>query len=170
MPRPPGRFYRTQDLPGGYNYPHMLPRERDMFNIWLNEFGQSFEGFMFDVRLGSGRPTQLQDIRDVERKLGYKFSLNQEEQDRFDGQIRIAWQSLTQKRADSIGFKGDETWLIEVKKVFNMSLIGQLDIYSVLLLRDYPPDGAFFRVAIVGDVDPDVGPIAQARGIMIFRV
>ena len=170
MPRPPGRFYKTQDLPGGYNYPHMLPRERDMFNQWLNAYGQGFEGFMFDVRVGVGRQPQMTDIRELERKLGYKFTLNEEEQARFDGQIRIAWQSLTQKRIDALGFKGDETWLIEVKKVFNMSLIGQLDVYGILLLTSFPPDGPFHRAAIVGDVDPDLGPIASERGIMIFRV
>jgi hypothetical protein len=148
----------------------MLPRERQMFEVWLFGIGQTFDGFMFDVRVGQGRAITLSDIRDLERRIGVSFMLSEEELTKIDASVRLAWQSLTQKRIDAIGFRGTETWLIEVKKTLNMSLIGQLDIYSILLLRDYPPEGPFFRAAIVGDVDPDVGPIAQERGIMIFRV
>lgn len=170
MPRPPGRFFATRLISPDQNFPHMLPRERDMFRAWLNNFGQQFDGFMFDVRIGVGRPATFQDIKKYQVQLGFSTGLTQEQQDRIDGQIRIAWQALTQKRIDAIGFRGTETWLIEIKKVFNMSLLGQIDVYSLLLLREYPPDGPFLRAAIVGSVDPDLGEFASARGIQIFRV
>jgi hypothetical protein len=141
-----------------------------MFRLWLQTQGQSFDGFMFDVRLGGGRPTTLLNIRQVETQLGYPLVTSQQQQDYIDGQIRVAWQALTAKRADAIGFRGDETWLIEVKKILNMSLLGQMLIYSVLLLRDSPPDGSFHRAVIVGDIDPEVYPVAQEGGIVIFQV
>ncbi|MGH9878305.1 MAG: hypothetical protein ACRD5H_11760 [Nitrososphaerales archaeon] len=170
MPRPEGRFFPSATLPLDFEFPHMLPRERGMFRNWFHAIGKDFDGFMFDVRVGSGRPASFADIKQYQTQLGFSPGLTQQQQDFIDGQIRVAWHALTQKRIDAMGFRGGETWLIEVKKVFNMALLGQLDIYSILLLRDYPPDGAFIRAAIVGEVDPDIGPIASARGIQIFRV
>jgi hypothetical protein len=145
MPRPPARFFPNTWFLPAIHYPHMQRTERAMFRDWLIHRGQSFDGFMFDVRVGNGKAVP----GDVPEN------------------IAAMWRTLTKKRIDAIGYKGNETWLIEIKKRMTIGILAQIDVYAWLLLSEYFPDGPFRKLCIVGDIDPDLMDIAKQKQIEI---
>lgn len=119
-----------------------------MFRLWLVSKGQGFSGFMFDVRVGEGQILISSDGEPYSRM----------------------WYELTKKRIDVLGFRDNETWLIEIKRKLNLMVIGQMDLYTSLLWETAFPDGPLVRAVITSALDPDIVPIMKNKSIEIFLV
>lgn len=77
---------------------------------------------------------------------------------------------LTQKRIDCIGYRENETTLVEVKPRASLSALGQVIGYKELFLRDNPGI-AVDRLMIITDIcDGDMETVAKAQGIQVICV
>jgi hypothetical protein len=100
------------------SYPHMLPADVLVWERFLDKHAAEFSGFDYDVHVGG----------EVEREVGWTQ------------EVYTMALSLASKRIDVVGYRGNETWIIEVKPVAGVTAIGQLVMYRDLYIRDFRPD------------------------------
>jgi|FLYL01.1.fsa_nt_gi hypothetical protein len=129
-------------------YPHMREADRPLWNRFLDRYGEEFEGFEYDVRVGT--PSRA--------AVG------------MDPQTQAVWEALTQLRIDAVGHKPSEVWLFEVKPYAGISSVGQLLGYRALYVRDRAPVVPV-RMGVVTDRwVPAVGDVFRAVGIQVWLV
>lgn len=128
-------------------YPHLLPRERLLWERFLHEHASEFDAFDYDVRVGEGFPGPI------------------DESDPFQRMRR----ALLQKRIDVVGYAGGGTrWLFEVKPHLGVTAMGALVSYEVLYRRTFNYGGPI-QLALVGaTIDYDLQREWEARGVRIY--
>lgn len=129
-------------------YPHLLPREVEIWERFLAQYGMMFSGFSYDVRVGEGiqvRPEWGDEI------------------------ARMA-KLLTQKRIDVVAYRPGEIWIIEIKPHAGLSALGQVIAYEDLYRTKYSPQEAIRKAIICETVDPDLPPLLAQRDIQLFLV
>jgi hypothetical protein len=131
-----------------YRYKHMVPAHQRIWERFLEQYGDYFDSFEYDMRVGVG-------IGDV---YGY---------DEMTTQIAKA---LTQKRIDAVGRRGSEVWLFEIKPQAGLSAIGQVLAYKTLYEKEFGV-GSVHRIAIVTDrTDIDESTVCEEYNIRIYEV
>jgi len=129
-------------------YPHLLPREVEIWERFLALYGREFTGFVYDVRVGEGitiRPEWGDEI------------------------ARMA-KLLTQKRIDVVGYKPGEIWIIEVKPHGGLSALGQLTVYEELYRIKYNPTQTIRKALVCETVDPDLRGLLPKYGVTLYIV
>ncbi len=97
-------------------------------------FGDNFLGFDYDVHVGAGlEPTPATRPN-----------------------LQGMWLSLTQKRIDVVGYRGNEIWLIEIKDRPMTASVGQVLSYDVLYKKDFHPTLPVVLAVVAGIIEPDI--------------
>ena len=129
-------------------YPHMGPKENEIWTKFLLTTKMCFVRVDYDVRVGPGYdpgPT-------------------------FDETIRRMAIALTQLRIDAVGETEHEVWIFEVKPRAGRSALGQLSAYGYWYVRQYHPAKPVRLAVVCESVDPNMPPVYAERGIEIFKV
>lgn len=130
------------------HYPHMLPRDVDVWNRFLDQQGFEFVGFRYDVHVGG----------EVERKVGWT-----------EKTIMVA-SYLAAKRIDAVGYKAGETWIFEVKPEAGVSAVGQLVTYRLLYIDKFRPIGRLVCALVCANATIDERHVLEDQGFKIFVV
>ncbi|MGH7752672.1 MAG: hypothetical protein ACREN5_07635 [Gemmatimonadales bacterium] len=127
-------------------YPHMREVDMPLWNRFLDLYGQGWEAFEYDVRVGPASGAARG----------------------FDPAAQAVFESLTKLRIDAVGFARDGIWLFEVKPFAGIGTVGQLVGYRDLFQRERPSVGAV-RLGVVTDrFQPAVGEVFKAQGIEVW--
>lgn len=119
-----------------------------IWNAFLDRYGQGWEAFAYDVRVGPGSGA----ARDA------------------DLQTQAVFETLTKLRIDAVGYREGEITVFEVKPYAGISTVGQLVGYRALYIEDFRP-GEPVRVAVVTDrFQPAVGEVFRMEGIEVWLV
>jgi len=124
-------------------FPHMGPADTRVWQAVLRLGLAKFDRVEYDVRLG-GSGSEL--------VAGHE-------------QHKPMWESLLQKRVDVVGFRGKETFVVEVKPVAGHSALGQCIAYRELWVKEKPGAVKPRAMCVCALVDPDLAPIFQAYGV-----
>jgi len=129
------------------SYPHLLPRERLIWERFLADHAAEFQWFSYDIHVGEGLPIPSDDPDPYRRMAKY----------------------LTQKRIDVVAMgPGGVLWLFEVKPHLGVTAMGALVTYEVLYRRTFGYGGPL-QLALVGaTVDYDLQQEWEARGVRVY--
>ncbi len=127
-------------------FPHLLPRERALWRLFLADPKRPAMTFDYDVHVGKGLPGPP--------NLG----------DPFDLMAR----TLAKKRIDVVGDTGSEKWLIEVSPHLGKTVDGGLNSYPVLYREATGYLGPITLAAVGETIDFDYRVLWERRGIEIF--
>ncbi len=128
--------------------PHMLKRDIPVWYRFLESWGPGFLNLYYDCLLGG------------------PFLTQEEKKD----PLKWMWRVNLAKRADAIAELEDELWIIEVAPDPGLRVIGQLQTYRALWLRD-PKINKIERMILVSEVpNEDLFDAASMFGISIYLI
>jgi len=133
---------------GRIRYPHMKPREVEIWKKYLRAYGERFEYYDYDLHVGEG--------------CGPVPGLSEKYQDMA--------KRLSQKRIDVVGYIGDRVYIIELKPVADMEAIGQLKVYKTLYEDKYGSGSAKGLIIVAEKADQDIRRSAKEQDIEIMLV
>lgn len=130
------------------NPPHMLKQDVPVWYRFLEKWGSNIINLYYDCLLGG-------PILSPEEKKD---------------SILVAWRAMNAKRADAIAELENEVWIIEVAPDPGIRIIGQLQTYRALWLRD-PKIIKIERMVLVSERhNTDLFDAAGMLGILIYLV
>lgn len=103
------------------------------------------------------------------RKLYEKGLITREELEEVEAVIKSVT-ALTQLRIDAVCETEDAIWIFEIKPRAGRSALGQLESYHYWYVRQYRPSKPVRLAVVCYEVDKNLEPIFQSKGIYIFRV
>lgn len=129
-------------------YPHMREEDIPLWNRFLDRFGDGWQGFDYDVRVGE--PSRAASG--------------------LDAATQRTWEALTKLRVDAVGFRVGEVWVFEVKPYAGIGTVGQLVGYRGGYVREFRPVERV-RMGVVTDrFVPAVGEVFREQGIQVWIV
>lgn len=132
----------------GYWYDHMAANDVPLWERFMEKYPDVYEAVAYDVAVGSVPEHAQAPVVAEGASMG----------------------RLYQRRIDVVGFKDEETDILEVKPRATMSAIGQVLGYKYLYMRDegWPKEP---KAVIVTDyADADMVAAAQTQGVTIVVV
>ena len=130
------------------NPPHLLKQDVPVWYRFLAKWGSDIINLYYDCLLG-GPFLSPEDKKDS---------------------ILVAWRAMNAKRADAIAELENEVWIIEVAPDPGVRIIGQLQTYRALWLRD-PKINKIERMVLVSERhNTDLFDAASMLGILIYLV
>lgn len=145
MPTDLGRPY-SLDWRG--DPPHMLQVDIPLWYRFLERWGSGFLNLYYDCLLGG-------PILDAEEKKD---------------PLKWMWRVNLAKRADAIAELEKEVWIIEVASDPGLRILGQLQTYRILWLRD-PKITKIERMILVCErIDQDLLDAASMMGVLIYVI
>jgi len=151
-------------------YPHMGPHESIIWHKFLAMSPIRFIRIEYDVKVGTGFiPKWLEEEYRVKLDLYRKGLISRRELELTEATIRSV-SSLTKLRIDVVAETEKEIWIIEVKPRAGRSALGQLESYYWWYLRQYKPSKPVRLACVCYEVDPNLKPIFDAKGIRVFTV
>lgn len=128
--------------------PHMLKPDIPVWYRFLDKWGFPFLNLYYDCLLGG------------------PFLTQEEKKD----PLKWMWRVNLAKRADSIAELDNEVWIIEVASDPGLRILGQLQTYRVLWLRD-PKLAKIERMILVCEsIDQDLLDAASMMGVLIYVI
>jgi len=131
-----------------FRYKHMLPRDKRIWDRFLEQHGSYFERFDYDIHVGEG--------------VGTLWGVSVMTQ-------RIAT-SLTQKRIDAVGYRSGEVWLFEIKPKAGLSAIGQVSAYEILYNKDFGAGAVTYKAIVTDRTDNDIRHLCKELNIRLYEV
>jgi len=126
--------------------PHMLKQDIPIWYKFLEKWGAGFLNLYYDCLLGG------------------PYLTPEEEKD----PLKRMWRINLAKRADAIVELKDEVWIIEVAPDPGLRVLGQLQVYRAMWLRD-PKIAKIERMVLVSEVpNPDLFDAASMFGVSIY--
>lgn len=151
-------------------YPHMGPEESLIWHKFLATTPLDFIRIEYDVHVGTGYvPSSLYEEWRQKRKLYEKGLITREELEEVEAVIKSVT-ALTQLRIDAVCETEDAIWIFEIKPRAGRSALGQLESYHYWYVRQYRPSKPVRLAVVCYEVDKNLEPIFQSKGIYIFRV
>ncbi len=151
-------------------YPHMGPIESEIWHKFLALTSLNFIRLEYDVRVGTGFiPKWLEEEYRTKLELYEKGLISRRELEITESIIKSV-SALTKLRIDVVGETRDAIWIFEVKPRAGRSALGQLESYYWWYLRQYRPSKPVRLACVCYEVDPNLKPIFEAKGIRIFTV
>lgn len=151
-------------------YPHMGPEEARIWTEFLRKTDMKFIRIDYDVRVGTGYvPKYLIDQLEYYKRMARinrKFQKDLE----LTRAIIKSVSSLTKLRIDAVGETNNEIWIFEVKPRAGRSALGQVEAYGYWYVKQFKPRKVVKLAIVCRDVDPNLVPIFEARGIYVFNV
>jgi len=129
-------------------YPHMGPWESVIWEDFLLTTDLKFVAVWYDVRVGPG----------FDPGEGY------------EDYIREMAKALTKLRIDACAQGEKYCWVFEVKPRAGRSALGQVISYAHWIQRDYPPPLPLRLAVVCREIDPNMPPVYESRGIVVFVV
>ena len=129
-------------------YPHMLAEDVALWNKFLDEWPEQFEGVEYDVHVG-GEVERLRWWSDQVQRMG-------------------EW--LAAKRIDVVGYRPGEIWIVEVKPYAGVAAIGQVLCYLELYRKDRRPPEKLVGCIVTDKVTPDLRYLVGVFAIQVFEV
>ena len=129
-------------------YPHMLPADWPVWNLFLDQNAKLFERIYYDVRVGGVMPGP--EMGDEKMRQMY-------------------WQN-TAKRLDALGELKDELWIIEVADRPGLRASGQLRVYWNLWFEDPKITKPTKAVLVCRSLDDDLKRALQYDGVLLRLV
>jgi len=130
------------------HYPHMFPRDIDIWNKFLETFGNNYNSFDYDVKVGSGSEPHQNAPEIYVRMIGI----------------------LSKYRIDAVGYDGTYIYIMEVKPNAAMSAIGQVMGYVKLFERDFSPTLPLKGVIVTNRERPDMRELTSELGFDYYIV
>ena len=124
-------------------FPHLLPKEKLIWNKFLDVHQNEYESFDYDIHVGVGVELP-KDVSPMIRKIAL---------------------GLTRKRIDVIGYKPKSITIFEIKPDAGLSAVGQCLAYYYLYKREYKPKRTVFMRIVSTTVNRDTKSVAKAYGI-----
>ena len=124
-------------------FPHLLPKERVLWNLFLDKHMSEYEYFEYDVHVGQG-VSLPSDIPPEIRRMAL---------------------ALSRKRIDVVGHQKTRIILFEIKPDAGLSCIGQLLAYLYLYKVQFRPSLPVKTHIISDIIDIDTKSTARAYGI-----
>jgi len=151
-------------------YPHMGPKEAQIWDRFLATTNLKFIKIEYDVRVGPGNtPRYLIERWRHEYELYKKGKISREEYQLTENIVKMARQ-LTQLRIDAVGETENEIWIFEVKGRAGRSALGQLLSYQYWYLRQFSPRKRVRLGIVCIDFDRNLLPLFEMHNITIFKV
>ena len=126
----------------------MFPQDVRLWERFLAIYGDQFERFEYDVKVGRG----IEPPPDL------------------DEPYRSAAVILSKKRIDAVGYKGDQIWIFEVKPDMGLAALGQLLAYKELWIRDRGDKDRLRLAAVTDNIIDDERYVYEKFGIKIYLV
>ena len=126
--------------------PHMLRPDVPVWYRFLEKWGGVFEKLYYDCLLGG------------------PYLTPEEKKD----PLKRMWRVNNSKRADAIAELKDEVWIIEVAAGPGLRVIGQLQTYRALWIRDTPILKPEKMILVCEIPDTDLFDAAAMFGILIY--
>lgn len=127
--------------------PHMIGRDLGIWSQWRTRLPHPYQGFYFDVALGTPPPADPALRAEVNR----------------------AWEFLLAKRIDAVGVLPNAYHIIEIRRGADQSAIGALDMYCFLWRNDPPDDRPCVPVLVTDHLDSDPRSLASSKGIVTYE-
>jgi len=126
-------------------YPHMLPEDKPVWDLFLDRNPNLFEKIYYDVRIGGVMPGP--EIGDEKMRLMF-------------------WQN-TAKRIDAVGELKNEVWIIEVATRPGLRAMGQLLTYYPLWFEDPKIIKPTKAVLVCQSIDEDLRRALEYNGVLL---
>lgn len=130
------------------HYPHMFPLDIEIWDRFLEKFGNNYTGFDYDVKVGTGTPAPSGSPKNYARMQGI----------------------LSKYRIDCLGHKPSQLEIIEVKPEASTVAIGQVVTYIELYKRDFSPSLPIKGVIVTDRELPDIRHLTEKLGIDYYVV
>lgn len=151
-------------------YPHMGPEEAKIWHKFLAITDLNFIRIEYDVHVGTGYIPDYLMKEYLRRKEQYeKGIITYKEFHEIEAVVKSIT-ALTQLRIDAVGETDREIWIFEVKPRAGRSALGQLEAYRFWYVRQFRPSKPVRLAVVCYDVDKNLEPIFQSKGIEVFRV
>lgn len=134
-------------------YEGLPEHEARIWRRYLEQYERDFHRFEYNVRVGRGLSPAV-PAPGAERPD--------------EAAYRAMWTQLTQRRIDVVGFRLDETWLIEVEGRPSARAVGQLVMYEELYTQQRPDTGPVQLAVVANAVSPDVATVLEQLGVLVF--
>lgn len=151
-------------------YPHMGPQESIIWHKFLALTTLNFIKLEYDVAVGAGYVPEHYIEEWRKRRELYEKGLITYEQLREIEAVIESISYLTKLRIDVVGETKSEIWIFEVKPRAGRSALGQLESYHFWYVRQYRPTKPVRLAVVCYEVDKNLEPIFQERGIRVFTV
>jgi len=145
MPTELGQEYKPWEI---VDPPQMLPEDWIIWHKFRKIFGEIFERFYYNVRVGG------QDIQDPA----------------IPEPIRKSWYYSTAKRIDAVGETKDEVWIIEVAANPGLRAMGQIMTYQSLWALDPKINKKGVAVLVVDRIEQDLQFACSVQGVRVMEV
>lgn len=129
-------------------YPHMKPEDIAVWERFLIAKPDFFERVDYDYKVGEGAPQAPTLPENIAR----------------DGKI------LTQKKVDVVGYKGDDTTIVELKPIADMRALGQILSYFQLYISTESLTGDVFKLVIAGEIERELEAVFEEQSIEVIIV
>ena len=126
-------------------YPHMLPVDVPVWNLFLDRNPNLFQKLYYDVRVGGVYP-------------GPEYG---------DEKMRKMFYDNTAKRMDALGELEKEIWIIEVATRPGLRAVGQLQTYQALWWEDPKIAKPAKAVLVCQFVDDDLKRSLEFYGVLL---
>jgi hypothetical protein len=129
-------------------YPHMFPRDIEIWHKFLEIYAADYEGFDYDLKVGSG--------------IDYSWEP--------DKALRRGAFINSKKRIDAVGYQSDQIVIFEVKPDATASAIGQAVSYSHLYEKEYAPALKCVPAIVTNREVPDTRRLTEQFGVLYFVI
>lgn len=124
-------------------FPHLLPVDAALWQQFLEQYGGSYSGFEYDVRVGNGRDPGIAYAPNI----------------RYDSIV------LSQRRIDVVGYQAKTITLFEVTASAGLTALGQLIAYPHLFIETFSPDRVVQPHLVTYAFQPDIEKLFVAQKI-----
>lgn len=129
-----------------YHYPHMMPKDREIWERFINENPNAFDVCAYDVAVGEGTPMNTIVAEDT------------------GGDIN----RLYQRKIDVVAKKGDYYFIIELKPRAGTGTIGQVKGYTTLFKRDFGQSLNATPIIITDELLSEMDYLAKTERVAIY--
>ena len=131
-----------------YRFPHLLPEDARTWATWLKSYGDIFESFDYDVRVGLGRPATDDHTPEIQ-----KMALD-----------------LSMRRIDAIGHTASHIYLFEIASSAGFTRVGQCFAYPVLYRQTYLPVKPTQIILIAAEIQSDIQAVLEYYNVPTYLV
>lgn len=124
-------------------FAHLLPIDVEVWLRFLNQYGEDYELFEYDVRVGLGRDPGV-DYEENIRQMALDLSL---------------------RRIDVVAHTPTSITVIEVTHSAGFKALGQITGYPILYALTFPPLLPIKPLLVCGEIQSDIKPIIESLKI-----
>lgn len=129
-------------------YPHLMPEDTIIWRRFVKQGQFLPDEVWYDVRVGT--PIEVASGQPEWMRKWAEYS--------------------SRKRIDIVGRMGSDWLVIEAKPKAGVVALGQVVFYGWKFELEYKPTGRVIPAIVTDSVDPDLRPLFDVAGIVVFEV